>query len=148
PERRGSHPPPLELDGSAADLDDLASRAAAALHPALGSAPIAPERAAALRAALPASSEAARAYAAGIARYARFDTKGSLAAYQRAIDAEDSFALAHLEFSRVLSDLGSDARALEEAKRAFDLSATLGREQRLVIEAQRAVAAKDWSTAS
>ena len=47
--------------------------------------------------------------------------------------ADSSFALAHLELSKVLSPLGFESRAREEGKRAFDLSGGLPRKERLKI---------------
>jgi tetratricopeptide (TPR) repeat protein len=110
--------------------------------------PLAPEQAAALRAALPKTSAAAEAYADGLARMAAYDYRGARDALERAVVAEGDFALAHLALSRALTALGYDKRALEEAARALDLSTALAREQRLVIEAQHKVAGKSWDAAS
>jgi serine/threonine-protein kinase len=133
------------------DLDELAAvvaRAGDAVRRVLGRAPLAPDEIAAMRAALPKSSVAAEAYALGLARRAHYDYPGARDAFEQAVAAEDDFALGHLELSRALTFLGLDQRALEEATRAMALSGPLGREQRLVTTAQRAVAAKDWGTAT
>ena len=60
---------------------------------------------------------------------------------------DDSFALAHSALSQAWSQLGYDQKAKEEVKRAFDLSAGLSREDRLVVESRYQSANKDWTKA-
>ena len=138
----------VSADGPDGDLATPIALAGAEVRRLLGRPALDPEQAAALRAAMPRSSAAAQAYADGMTRRAHYDYAGAREAFGRAVAEEDDFAFAHLELSRALTATGYDARALDEAKRALDLSARLGREQRLVIEAQYAVAAKDWHAAS
>lgn len=138
----------LTIDGTIEDLVGLVARAGTEVRRALGRTPLAPEQAAALRAALPRSNVAAQAYADGVAHRGRYEYGAARDAFERAIAAEDDFALAHLELARSLSGLGFDKRAREEAARALELSPRLGREERLGIEAQHAVTTKDWAAAS
>jgi tetratricopeptide (TPR) repeat protein len=136
------------LDASSGDPGALATRAGARIRALLGRAPLTPSQEDAVRALLPRSPEAAKAYARGLACRTRYDFACARDAFQQSVQAEDDFALAHFELSRALGGLHLDAPALAEATRALDLSSRLGREQHLVIEAQRAAAARDWSTAS
>ncbi|HSO33633.1 MAG TPA: serine/threonine-protein kinase, partial [Labilithrix sp.] len=138
----------LVLRGSVDDLSGLIVKAGAEVRRVLGRAPLAPEQAAALRAALPRSNAAAQAYADGVAHRGRYEYSAARDAFERAIAAEDDFALAHLELARSLGRLGFDKRAREEAARALELSVRLGREERLGIEAQHAAVTKDWAAAA
>ena len=138
----------IVVDGTIDDLGDLVARAGAKVRGLLGRAPLAPDQAAALRAALPRSTAAAQAYADGIEHRGRYEYAAARDAFERAIAAEDDFALAHLELARALAGLGFDKRAREEATRALDLSQRLGREERLVIEGQHAVTTRNWTAAS
>jgi hypothetical protein len=138
----------LVIRGVVDDLVGLVGRAGTEVRRVLGRAPLAPEQAAALRAALPRTSAAAKAYAEGVAHRGSYEYVAAREAFERAIAAEDDFALAHLELARSLAGLGFDKRAQQEAARALELSPRLGREERLVIEAQHAVTMKDWAAAS
>ncbi|HEX8793491.1 MAG TPA: serine/threonine-protein kinase [Polyangiaceae bacterium] len=138
----------LDVDGSTDDLLDLASRTGSRVRDALGGVPLHPDELAALRASLPKTLDAAEAYAQGLERKSRYDLAGARESFERAVTAEGDFALGHLELSRTLVSLGYDDRALAEATRAEELSGPLGREQRMVIDAQHAVAAKDWDKAT
>ncbi len=138
----------IAVDGTLDDVAGLVARAGGEVRRALGRAPLAPDQAAALRAALPRTNAAAEAYAEGVAHRGRYEYRAASEAFERAVAAEDDFALAHFELARTLAALGFDKRAREEATRAVDLSGSLGREQRLVIEAQHAVTTKDWAAAA
>jgi hypothetical protein len=52
----------------------------------------------------------------------------------QAVAKEPSFPLAHAALPQVWSTLGYDARAKEEAKRAYDLASDLPPEQRVMAE--------------
>jgi tetratricopeptide (TPR) repeat protein len=138
----------LDVEGSTDDLLGLASLTGTRVRDALGSAPLNPEELAALRAELPKTLTVAEAYAEGLESKAHYDPVRARQSFERAVAAEDDFALGHLELSRALVALGYDERALAEAVRAEELSGPLGREQGMVIGAQHAVAAKDWVKAS
>lgn len=143
-----SHAADVDAEAPVSDLNTLAAQAGDAVRHVLGRAPLAPEELAALRASLPKTTVATEAYARGLASRAHYDYGGARDAFEQAIATEDDFAIGHLELSRALTALGFDKRALSEATHALDLSGGLGREQRLVITAQHAAAAKDWATAT
>ena len=60
---------------------------------------------------------------------------------------QPDFSLAHAALSDSWNLLGYDGRAEEEAKKAFDLSAGMSREERLAIEARLNEAGKKWERA-
>jgi tetratricopeptide (TPR) repeat protein/tRNA A-37 threonylcarbamoyl transferase component Bud32 len=100
------------------------------------------------RAALPASPEAARFYSEGIERLRLFDPVGARDLLMRAVAAEPGNALSHSALANAWSALGYDGKARDEAKAAFDLSANLPREERLLIEGRYREALQDWDRAS
>ena len=97
-----------------------------------------------LRAALPSNSEAARLYAEGLDRMKEFDPAGAREKFEAMVATDPKNALAHSALSSAWYQLGYDSKAVEEAKKAFDLSQNLAREDRLSIQAAYYVAAKEW----
>lgn len=89
-----------------------------------------------LRRAVPVNAEAARDYAAGVARLRAFDAIGARDALQKAVSADPQFALAYAELSDALAILGYDQHAAEAAAKAVTLSAGLPRSERMLIEAK------------
>src|SRR4029077_10131237 len=99
------------------------------------------------RAGLPASPEAARFYSEGIERLRLFAPGGAPDLPPRAVAAEPRNALSHSALASAWSALGYDAKARDEAKSAFDLSANLPREERLLIEGRYREVVQDWDRA-
>jgi DNA-binding winged helix-turn-helix (wHTH) protein/tetratricopeptide (TPR) repeat protein len=120
--------------GSEEQIDDLVTRAGAELREKLGVGAVSMAEAAVVRATLPSNREAAQLYSEGLAKMRSFDNLGARDAFEKAIATEPNFALSHSALAAALANLGYDAKAREEAKRAFDLSASLGSEERLWIE--------------
>ena len=121
--------------GRAAELLDLVSRAGVRLRERLGvKVDAVPAVLESVRASQPASSDARRLYAEGLARLRRFDALGARGLLERAVQADARFPLAHAALARTWSSLGYDARAREAAARAFELSAGLARADRLQVE--------------
>jgi len=116
-------------------IDDLISRAGATLRVKLGIAAVSESQALAVKASLPSSLEVARLYSEALAKMRAFDNLAARDLLQQAVAAEPNFALAHSALAAAWQNLGYDAKAREEAKKAFDLSAALGNEDRLWIEA-------------
>jgi tetratricopeptide (TPR) repeat protein len=85
-------------------------------------------------ASVPANLEAARLYSEGLARLEKLDALAARDLLEKAIAADPNHALSHSGLAQAWAALGYDAKAVEEAKRALDLSANLPREQRLSIE--------------
>lgn len=137
----------LSQTGSEGQLLELVSRTGDELRQKLGIAPISSTQEAQLKTAQPANPEATRAYADGLAKLRSFDALTARSLLQSAVKLDDNFALAHSSLSQAWSQLGYDQKAREEAKRAFDLSTGLSREDRLVIEGRYLTATKDWPKA-
>jgi tetratricopeptide (TPR) repeat protein len=133
--------------GTEEELFDLVSRTGAHLREKLGVAPLTTAQASGVRASLPARPEAARLYAEGLARLRLFDARGARSLLEQALAVEPDHALTHSALSSAWSVLGHEGPARDEAKRAFDLSASLSREDRLAIEARHAEATRQWDQA-
>src|SRR5262249_22857019 len=65
----------------------------------------------------------------------------------QAAAAEPSFPLAHSELSQVLRGLGEEGEMRAEARRAFELSASLRTEERWLVEARYREAIGEWPQA-
>jgi len=133
--------------GSADDLDELISRTGAQLRAKLGVGSVSEAATAAAKATLPSNPDATRLYAEGLAKLRKFDNVAARKLLQKAIAVEPNFALAHTVLARAWQRLGYDAKAQEEAKKAFDLSTNLGREERLLVEGQYREMAFEWDKA-
>ena len=97
--------------------------------------------------AAPANPEAIRFYAEGLARLHVYDALGARDLLEKAIAADPNHALSHAGLAETWSQLGYDEKAGEEAKKAFDLSANLPREQRLWMEGHCREFARDFPAA-
>jgi DNA-binding winged helix-turn-helix (wHTH) protein/tetratricopeptide (TPR) repeat protein/TolB-like protein len=120
--------------GSEADLFDMASQAGSRLREKLGVEAISPVEAVSVRASSPSNREAARLYSEGLARLHVFDALEARDLLQQAVAADSKFSLAHSALAEAWSRLGYDKKAQQEARQAYDLSANLSREERLVVE--------------
>ena len=89
-----------------------------------------------MRASMPSNVQAAQNYAEGVAKLRMSDALGARDKLQRAIASDPNYAMAHSALAGVWDQLGYDSKKQEEAKKAFDLSGNLLREQKLLIEAR------------
>jgi serine/threonine protein kinase/tetratricopeptide (TPR) repeat protein len=133
--------------GSEDEIDDLINRAGLKLRAKLGVGAVSEATAVAAKATLPSNPEAARLYSEGLAKLRSFDNVAARNLLQKAVTVAPNFALAHSALARALKGLGYDPKAQEEAKKAFDLSGILGREERLSIEGQYREMAYEWDKA-
>jgi DNA-binding winged helix-turn-helix (wHTH) protein/TolB-like protein len=113
----------------------------------LGITPVVPRQVQSVRASVPENQEAARFYAEGLEHLQEFDPAAAQPLLSRAVLADPQFPLAHAALSTAWSLLGYDVRAKEEAKRAFELSDSLTRESRLLVEARYRETASEWPKA-
>jgi len=120
--------------GSDAQIADLVSRAGASLRDQLGIAGVSTTELDRVRTALPSNPQSARLYAEALARSRTYDTLGAAALLRKAIAADPNHALSHSLLAESLSWLGEDPEAKIEAKKAFELSHALPRENQLLIE--------------
>jgi eukaryotic-like serine/threonine-protein kinase len=133
--------------GTEAELFDLVSRAGAELRSQLRIGGVSETEASAIRAGVSSNPEAARLYAEGLAKLRLFDALAARDVLERAVAADPGYARAHSALAAAWSALGYDAKAADEAKKAFDLSTNLPREDRLSIEGNYYEAVKDWPKA-
>jgi serine/threonine protein kinase/tetratricopeptide (TPR) repeat protein len=124
------------VKGDEAQVDDLVGRAGTILREKLGVGAISPAQALAVKATLPQNRDAARFYSEGLQRLHQFDYLHARDLLQKAIEVEPQYALAHSALAVAWKGLGYDVKAKEEAKKAFDLSASFSREDRLWMEGQ------------
>jgi len=126
----------LAENGNETSLPDLVTRAGAAVRAKLGISGISPVETGTVRAAFAADPEATRLFAEGIGKLRAFDALGSRDLLEKAVLADPSFALAHSALADAWLALGYPAKANQEAKKAFDASGPLTREESLFIEAR------------
>jgi tetratricopeptide (TPR) repeat protein len=97
-----------------------------------------------LRASFPASHEAARLYAEGLARLRNFDALEARTLLQQAVQVEPEFPLSHAALAEAWSQLGYDGEARAAIRHAHDLSAGLPREAHLTVEARYRESLSEW----
>lgn len=134
--------------GTQDGLFDLVSRTGEKLRNSLGVAALSPQQVREANALRPSSPDSSRLYTEGLAQLRAFDPPGALKSLQQAVKADPGSAVIHSALSRAWSDLGYEASAVEEARKALDLGRSLPREERLAIEGRLNKASKQWSKAS
>jgi serine/threonine protein kinase/tetratricopeptide (TPR) repeat protein len=134
--------------GTEPELLDLVARTGSRLRSTLGVQTTAGETAGAhASSSLPSTNEAARLYAEGLSKLRLFEAREARSLLERAANLDPKFALSHAAVSEALTNLGYDALAREEAQKAFDLSASLSRDERLMIEGRLREATREWPKA-
>ncbi len=138
----------ISQSGTEGALPDLAASAGASLRERLGAGGLTPAEAGAVHVSMgSAKPEAARFYSEGLARLRLFDAQGARDLLEKAVATEPDYPLAHSALSAAWTALGYDENAKKEAKKAFDLSAGLSREERLSVEARYHATMNDWEKA-
>ncbi len=137
----------LSETGSETELFQLVSRTGGDLRQRLGLGEVSAMDLASAQAARPATPEAARLYSEGLNKLRLFDFVSARDLLEKAVAADPDYPLARSALAAAWSGLGYDDRASEEAKRAFDLSTKLSREQRFAIEARYWEDVKEWGRA-
>lgn len=145
--RNGDTLDAISETGSEADLFDLVSRAGQQLREKLGIRAVTEKEAAEVETALPSNPQAARLYSEGLSKLRISDALAGRDFLLGAIAAEPDFSLAHSALATAWSQLGYDERAKSEAKEAFELSASLPRAERLLVEGQYRELSGDWNDA-
>jgi len=146
--RSGSTVGSAEESGAKSAMLEVAGRAAARLRQALGLPALSPSDAPRTHSVLPANPEAARRYAEGLTALRRYQLGAAKTAFEASLAAEPDQPLVYSALAETWHGLESDQHEREAAQRAFELSASLPREQRLSIEAAYREAIKDWSGAA
>ncbi len=133
--------------GKEAELFELISRAGRDLRSKLGIANISDADAFRVRAAISTNTEASRLYAEGLDKLRVFDALAARDLLEKAVASDPNYALAHSALSAAWTSLGYDANAADEAKKAFDLSGNLPREEHLSIEGRYYEVTRNWPKA-
>jgi serine/threonine protein kinase/tetratricopeptide (TPR) repeat protein len=133
--------------GKEAEVSVLAARVGEKLRDKLGAGSVTTADAGTVRAALPSNPEAARLYSEGLAKLRVFDALDARDFLEKAVTVDPNYASAHSALAGVWTILGYDAKAKAEAKRSFELSGNLSREDRLMIEGRYRETVSEWDKA-
>lgn len=138
----------LAEQGRESDLFDLVARTGARLRRTLGYDEPSPAQVRAARALQPADTEAMQLYAQGRERLHVSDAPKALELLQRAVEADPGSAVIRSAYAQALEMTGYDARAVEQAEKAVELSSSLPSEERLGMQARLKGLRQDWQGAS
>jgi eukaryotic-like serine/threonine-protein kinase len=144
---RGETVATLAESGREADLFALVSSAGARLRREMGIAETPLAEVSRARAAFPLDPQATRLYAEGLAALRVFDAVAARPLLEKASALDPKHPQTHAALAAAWSALGYDAKASAEARRAFELSTGLSREERLSIEGRHREAEKQWDKA-
>jgi eukaryotic-like serine/threonine-protein kinase len=134
--------------GDRARIFALATQAGADLREALNLPPASSLGLGGIRAALPLDPDAARFYAEGLQYLRTFEDTKAVERFKRAVQIEPLHAMTHFGLARAWTRLGHSVQARAEAKKALELSASLPREQLLIIRGQYHESIQDWNSAA
>jgi eukaryotic-like serine/threonine-protein kinase len=138
----------VKATGEESDLFDLVSRAGTELREKCDAGELNSRDQAEVRAALPSTPEASKLYAEGLAKLRVGDAIAARDLLQRTVMADPNHALAHSALAAAWTLLGYDEKARLSAKSAYELSASLSREDRLLTEARYRETSKEWDNAA
>ncbi|PYQ08869.1 MAG: hypothetical protein DMF82_00595 [Acidobacteria bacterium] len=133
--------------GTERGLVDLVTRVGSRLRQSMGVEEPPPAEAHVLAAVAPSNLEAQRLYGEGLAKLRVLDGLAARDLLQKAVAADPNSPMVHSALADAWTMLGYDAHAKEEARRAFDLSSHLSREERLSVEARYRETAGEWDKA-
>lgn len=133
--------------GHEAELFELVASCGHQLRQQLGVGTLAAATFEATRAGLPTTAEGARQFSLGLEKLRRLDLQEACEQLDDAAALAPRAARVHAALARCWSDAGYDGRAEASALRAYELSAPLPREDRLLIEAHHLETKRDWSGA-
>ncbi|MBA3915555.1 MAG: tetratricopeptide repeat protein, partial [Acidobacteriales bacterium] len=122
--------------GSESQLDALVTGAGTQLLEKLGISELPQAGESAVKASMPANLEAARYYAEGLQKMRSYDVLGARDLLQKAVTLDPRHAPSWATLSSAWRLLGYNTKAKEAAQRAFNLTSTLSREERLLVEGQ------------
>jgi tetratricopeptide (TPR) repeat protein len=137
----------LAENGTERGLVELVTRAGSRLRQAIGVEEPSAAEIGALAAGAPTTLEAQRLYAEGLAKLRRLEGLAARDVLERAAAADAKSPMVHLALADAWTMLGYDAKAKDEARKAFDLSGGLSREERLSIEGRYRESSGEWDKA-
>jgi DNA-binding winged helix-turn-helix (wHTH) protein/tetratricopeptide (TPR) repeat protein len=133
--------------GSESHLFDLISQTGEQLRAKLNIQSITPQQQTEVAVTLPSNRTAARLYAEGLNKLRTYDALAAHDLLLKAIAIEPNDALPHSALASAWSKLGHDATAVAEAKKASDLSSSLSRAERSLIQARYYEVSHNWQKA-
>ena len=133
--------------GGESELFEIVSRIGTRLRERLGVMELSAAAVAGVQASRPANPAAARLYAEGLAKLRLYDAQAARALLEQAVSADPANPLAHSALALAWSALGYDERARQSARRAYDLSANLAREDRMSVEGRYHDATNEYAEA-
>ena len=133
--------------GTEANLFNLVSRAGENLRARLGVRKVTQAEAVEVALALPSSAEAARLYSEGLSNLRIFNALDAQTSLAKAVAVEPKFALAHSALAAAWAQLGYDQNAAKESRKSFDLSSSLPRADRLLVEGRYRELSHEWDKA-
>jgi eukaryotic-like serine/threonine-protein kinase len=120
--------------GGENELLDIVTRIGARLRGRLGITGRSPAEAANVQASISSNPAAVRLYVEGLDKLRLFDAQAARALLDQAVASDPARPLAHSALALAWSSLGYDGPARQSARRAYELSGSLAREDRLWVE--------------
>ena len=120
--------------GRESELFAIVSKIGSRLRNRLDVTELSASQVASVQASLPSNPAAARMYAEGLAQLRLNDAQAARRSLEQAVNADPKLPLAHSALALAWSALGYDERAQQSAKRAYELSTSLAREDRMWVE--------------
>lgn len=133
--------------GSESHLFDLISHAGQRLRAKLGIEAVTEQQAAEVAVALPSNHDAARLYSEGLAKLRVFDALAARDFFQKSIAVEPNYALSYSALAGAWATLGYEDNARQNARHASELSSSLPRSDRLLVQGRYLEVSKDWEKA-
>ena len=133
--------------GTEAHIFELVADAGQHLRAKLGVGAVTSKEAAEVAGELPSNHDVARLYSEGLAKLHVFDALAARDSFQKAIALEPDYAPSHSALATAWSMLGYDEKAKTEAKNAVQLSASLPRAERLLVEGRYNEISRNWEKA-
>jgi eukaryotic-like serine/threonine-protein kinase len=135
------------VTGKEDEIFELVSEAGVHLRDRLGAGNLSTVQTATIRAALPTNPNAARLYAEGLVKLRSYEHLAARDLLLEAVKLEPSHALAHSALAAAWKGLGYEGKAQEEARKAWQLSPGLERENQLWVEGLYRESSADWNRA-
>jgi tetratricopeptide (TPR) repeat protein/TolB-like protein len=133
--------------GTETKLIDLVTRAGTRLRQSIGVEEPPTTEVHGLAGGAPSNLEAQRLFAEGLAKLRVLDALAARDLLLKAVAADANSPMARVALADAWVMLGYDAKAKEEAQRAYDLSGSLSREDRLSVEGRYREIAGEWDKA-
>jgi eukaryotic-like serine/threonine-protein kinase len=133
--------------GTESKLLELVTQSGSQLREKLGLEEVSAADSARMQASMPSNSDSLRLYSQGLAKLRSFDALAARDLFAHAVALDPTFPLAHSGLANAWMNLGYDAKAQHEAKKALDTAGKLSPTEHLLVEGHYYEAIKDWGKA-